>query len=52
MYGQTTVGTTAVAGTLAYTGEHVAAMVILGTTLIFMGGTLVRATRHRRHSRP
>jgi hypothetical protein len=52
MYGSITSGTAGTAGTLAFTGDHIAAEVVLAVGLIFMGGTLVRASVRRRPHRP
>jgi|HubBroStandDraft_1064217.scaffolds.fasta_scaffold86924_2 hypothetical protein len=52
MYG-TAGGTTASgAGALAFTGDHIASMVVLAVGLIFMGAALVRTSLRRRPHRP
>jgi len=52
MYGSVSTGTAGTAGTLALTGSHIAAMVVLAVGLIFMGATLVRTSVRRLPHRP
>lgn len=51
VYGTSTIAA-GTAGTLAFTGDHIASEVILAVGLIFMGASLVRATARRRPHRP
>jgi hypothetical protein len=50
-YGAVSAGAPVAAGSLAFTGDHIASLVVLATGLLFMGAALVRATR-RRGARP
>jgi hypothetical protein len=52
MYGTVSTGTAGTAGTLAMTGSHIAAEVVLAVGLIFMGASMVRASVRRRPHRP
>jgi hypothetical protein len=50
MYGTASTATAGSAGTLAFTGDHIAAEIVLAVGLIFMGSAFVRASiRHRPH---
>lgn len=51
VYGASTIAAGS-AGSLAFTGDHIASEVILAVGLIFMGASLVRATVRRRPNRP
>ena len=52
MYGSISSGTAGTAGTLAFTGDHIASEVVLAVGLIFMGAALVRTSIRRRPHRP
>jgi hypothetical protein len=52
VYGSVSAGTVGTAGTLAFTGAHIASEIILAIGLIFVGATMVRVSVRRRLHRP
>jgi hypothetical protein len=54
MYGTTSTaaGTTAAAGSLAFTGAHIASLIVLGLGLLFVGASLLRLAIKRRPYHP
>lgn len=51
MYG-TAATTSSTAAALAFTGAHIASLVVLGVGLLFMGAALIRVSVRRRPHRP
>jgi hypothetical protein len=48
-YGPAATGAATATTSLAFTGDHIASMIVFALGMAFMGGALLRATRRRVH---